>query len=69
MTMAEETKVSIIDALRGQQAQLKRLIAQEGLIGRATRSELFEIESQIEELKRLLIELDMAIKGHLKRGE
>ena len=69
MTMAAETTVSIIDALRGQQAQLKRLLTQEELIAHATRPELFEIESQVIELKRLLSELDRIIKGHLKRGQ
>jgi hypothetical protein len=65
----KQTTVSIIDALRGQQAQLKRLLAQEALIARSTRPELFEIESQVVELKRLLTELDRVIKGQLKRGE
>jgi uncharacterized protein involved in exopolysaccharide biosynthesis len=74
MTMADdrgpkETTVSIIDALRGQQAQLRRHLAQEALIAIATRPDLFEIESQVVELKRLLTELDRVIKGHLKRGE
>ena len=66
---SKETTVSIIDALRGQQAQLKRLLAQEVLIAHATRPELFEIESQVVELNRLLSELDRVIKGHLKRGQ
>jgi uncharacterized protein involved in exopolysaccharide biosynthesis len=65
----KETTVSIIDALQGQQAQLKRLLAQESLIAAATRPDLFEIESQVVELKRLLTELDRVIKGHLKRAE
>jgi hypothetical protein len=63
---SKETTVSIIDALRGQQAQLRRLLAQKALIGAATQSELSEIESQVAELKRLLSELDGIIKGHLK---
>ena len=66
---AKQTTVSIIDALRGQQAQLKRLLAQEALIASATRPELFEMESQVVELKRLLTELDRAIKDHLERGK
>ena len=66
---SKQTTVSIIDALRGQQAQLKRLLAQEALIAHATRPELFEIESQVVELNRLLSELDRVIKGHLKRGQ
>jgi Mg2+ and Co2+ transporter CorA len=68
MTMADKTSVNIIDALRGQQEQLKRLLAQEALIAASRRHDLFEIESQVVELKRLLTELDRVIKGHLKRG-
>jgi hypothetical protein len=64
---SKETTVSIIDALRGQQAQLRRLLAQKALIGAATQRELSEIESQVAELKRLLSELDGIIRGHLKR--
>jgi hypothetical protein len=68
MTMVDKTSVNIIDALRGQQEQLKRLLAQEALIAASRRPDLFEIESQVVELKRLLTELDRVIKGHLKRG-
>lgn len=60
--------VSIIDALRGQQAQLRRLLAQKVLIEEATKPDLHEIEAQIIELKRLLSELEVVILGHQKRG-
>ena len=60
-----ETKVSIVDALEGQRAQLRRLLAQETLIAAATRPELSEMEALVAELKRLLTELDRVIKGHL----
>ncbi|MGE0034930.1 MAG: hypothetical protein AB7S93_04790 [Xanthobacteraceae bacterium] len=63
-----ETTVSIIDALRGQQAQLRRLLAQKALIKGATKSDLHEIEAQIIELKRLLSELETVILGHQKGG-
>ena len=63
-----ETTVSIIDALRGQQAQLRRLVAQKELIGEATKPDLSEIEAQIIELKRLLSELETVILAHTKRG-
>jgi len=61
-----ETRVSIIDALRGQQAQLRRLLAQKALIKVATKPDLHEIEAQIIELKRLLSELETVILGHQK---
>jgi hypothetical protein len=63
-----ETTISIIDALRGQQAQLRRLIAQTELISASTKPDLSEIEAQIVELKRLLSELEEVILGSLKRG-
>jgi uncharacterized protein involved in exopolysaccharide biosynthesis len=67
MSMAETT-ISIIDALRGQQAQLRRLVAQKELIAAATKPDLSEIEAVIVELKRLLSELDTIIQSHIKRG-
>ena len=63
-----ETTVSIIDALRGQQAQLRRLLAQKQLISQSTKPDLAEIEAQIVELKRLLSELETVIIGHMTRG-
>ena len=63
-----ETTVSIIDALRGQQAQLRRLLAQKVLIEEATKPNLYEIEAQIIELKRLLSELEAVILSHQKRS-
>lgn len=63
-----ETTISIIDALRGQQAQLRRLVAQKELIAAATKPDLSEIEAVIVELKRLLSELDTIIQSHIKRG-
>jgi hypothetical protein len=52
----KETTINIIDALRGQQAQLKRLLAQKAWISDAPRPELSEIEAQVIEVKRLLAE-------------
>jgi hypothetical protein len=42
-----ETTINIIDALRGQQEQLKRLLAQKVLISDAPRIDLSEIEAQV----------------------
>ena len=51
-----ETSINIIDALRGQEAQLRRLLAQKVLISEAPKPQLSEIEAQVMELKRLLLE-------------
>jgi hypothetical protein len=63
-----ETSINIIDALRGQEAQLRRLLAQKVLIGEAPRPQLSEIEAQVMELKRLLNELEKVIQDQVKRG-
>ena len=64
-----ETIINIIDALRGQEAQLRRLLAQKVLISEATRPQLSEMEAQVMELKRLLNELEKVIQDQLKRGD
>ena len=58
----KETTINIIDGLRGQQAQLKRLLAQKVWISDAPTPELSEIEAQVIEVKRLLAELEKNIK-------
>ena len=62
-----ETTINIIDALRGQEAQLRRLLAQKVLISEAPRPQLSEIEAQVMELKRLLNELEKVIQDQLAR--
>jgi len=64
-----ETSINIIDALRGQEAQLRRLLAQKILISEAPKPQLSEIEAQVTELKRLLNELEKVIQDQLKRGD
>jgi len=61
-----ETSINIIDALRGQEAQLRRLLAQKVLISEAPTPQLSEIEAQVMELKRLLNELEKVIQDRLK---
>jgi Tfp pilus assembly protein PilO len=60
-----ETTINIIDALRGQQEQLKRLLAQKVLIS----VDLSEIEAQVIEIKRLLAEFEKVIQDRLQRGQ
>jgi hypothetical protein len=64
-----ETTINIIDALRGQQEQLKRLLAQKVLISDAPRIDLSEIEAQVIEIKRLLAEFEKVIQDHLQRNQ
>jgi hypothetical protein len=66
--MAED-RVNIIDALRGQQEQLKRLIAQKTWISDAPKATLSEIEAQLRELKRLIAQLESGIQDQLKKGQ
>jgi hypothetical protein len=63
----EETRINMVDALRGQQEQLKRLIAQKILISDAPKATLSEMEAQIGELKRLLAQLEKDIQDQLKK--
>jgi hypothetical protein len=63
-----ETSINIIDALRGQEAQLRRLLAQKILISETPKPQLSEVEAQVMELKRLLNELEKVIQDQLKRG-
>jgi len=63
-----ETTINVVDALRGQQDQLKRLIAQKIWISDAPKATLSEIQAQVRELKRLLAQLETDIQAQLKRG-
>jgi hypothetical protein len=60
------TSINIVDALRGQQEQLKRLIAQKIWISDASKETLSEMAAQITELQRLLAQLEQDIEGQLK---
>jgi hypothetical protein len=64
-----ETTINIVDALRGQQEQLKRLLKQKILISAAPKATLSEIDAQINELKRLLAQLESDIQDQLRRGQ
>ena len=62
--MAED-RVNIVDALRGQQEQLKRLIAQKMWISDAPKETLSEIKAELRELKRLLAQLQSDVQEQL----
>jgi hypothetical protein len=63
-----ETSINIMDALRGQQAQLRRLIAQKALISDAPESTLLDMQAQVTELQRLLAELEVVIQEQVQRA-
>ena len=63
-----ETTINIVDALRGQQEQLKRLVAQPVWISKAPRSTLSDMEAQVTELRRLLAELEKLIQDQLRHS-
>ena len=67
-SMAQD-RVNIVDALRGQQEQLKRLIAQKIWISDAPKATLSEIDAQLSELKRLLAQLQSEVQDQLKKGK
>jgi hypothetical protein len=52
----------MVDALRGQQAELRRLLAQKVLIGDALKTTLSEMQALVIELRRLLAELEGPFK-------
>jgi paraquat-inducible protein B len=62
-----EDRVNIVDALRGQQEQLNRLIAQKMWISDAPKATLSEIKAQLGELKRLLTQLESDIRDQIKK--
>ena len=64
-----ETTINMIDALQGQQAQLKRLLAQKMWISEAPKATLSEMEAQVIEVKRLLAELEKNIQDQLPRAQ
>ena len=63
-----EDRVNIVDALRGQQEQIRRLIAQKVWISDdAPKMTLSEIRAQLNELKRLIGTLECDIRDELKK--
>ena len=64
-----ETTINILDALKGQQAQLKRLLAQKMWISNAPKATLAEIDAQVARIKALLAELEKNIQDQLQRDQ
>jgi len=64
-----ETTINVLNALQGQQAQLKRLIAQKVWISDAPKATLIEMAAQVEQIKGLLAEIEKDIQDQLKRAK
>jgi hypothetical protein len=64
-----ETAINILNALQGQQAQLRRLIAQKMWIRNAPKATLTEMDAQVGQIKALLAELEKDIQDQLQRGQ
>jgi hypothetical protein len=62
-----ETAINMLNALQGQQAQLKRLIAQKMWISDAPKATLTEMDAQVTQIKALLAEIGSNIQDQLKR--
>jgi hypothetical protein len=62
-----ETTINVLNALQGQQAQLKRLIAQKMWISEAPKATLTEMDAQVKQIKTLLAEIGTDIQAQLKR--
>jgi hypothetical protein len=62
-----ETTINVLNALQGQQAQLKRLIAQKMWISDAPRATLTEMAAQVTQIEALLAEIGTDIQDQLKR--
>jgi hypothetical protein len=64
-----DTAINIIDGLKGQHAQLRRLLAQRMWINEASKATLAELENQIAQIKTVLLELEKDIQDQLKRAQ
>jgi hypothetical protein len=64
-----DTTINIIDGLKGQHAQLRRLLAQRMWINEASKATLAELENQIAQIKTVLLELEKEIQDQLKRAQ
>jgi hypothetical protein len=63
-----ETTINVLNALEGQQAQLKRLIAQKIWISEAPKATLVEMDAQVTQIKALLAEIERDIQEQIKRA-
>jgi hypothetical protein len=63
--MSNNTAVNIVDGLKGQHAQLRRLLDQQSWIEGASTNTLSEIETQLTQIRSVLAELQRVIGAQL----
>ena len=63
--MSNDTSINIVDGLKGQHVQLRRLLAQQSWIASASSDTLSEIDTQLTQIKSVLAELERVIAAQL----
>jgi hypothetical protein len=67
MTVRDTAAATGIKELKGQHAQLRRLLAQRMWIKEASEATLAELENQIAQIKTVLLELEKEIQARIPR--
>ena len=63
--MSDDSSINIVDGLKGQHVQLRRLLAQQSWIARASKDTLSEIDTQLTQIKSVVAELERVIAAQL----
>jgi hypothetical protein len=63
--MPDDTSIDIVDGLKGQHVQLRRLLAQQSWIAGAPRNTLSEIDTQLTQIKSVIAELERVVAAQL----
>jgi hypothetical protein len=63
--MPDDTSIDIVDGLKGQHVQLRRLLAQQSWIASAPRNTLSEIDTQLTQIKSVIAELERVVAAQL----
>jgi len=63
--MPDDTSIDIVDGLKGQHVQLRRLLAQQSWIASAPRNTLSEIDTQLTQIKSMIAELERVVAAQL----
>jgi hypothetical protein len=59
--MSNDTSINIVDGLKGQHVQLRRLLAQQSWIASASSDTLSEIDTQLTQIKSVLAILSVRL--------
>src|SRR5438874_902479 len=65
LPMPDDTSINIVDSLKGQHVQLRRLLAQQSWIASASTDTLSEIDTQLAQIKSVLAELERIVGAQL----